>query len=148
MHAKNACPESEGTTCRSPCPESEGIICSNLDWVSMGIRILKVRDQSDCSKLCSYVLSIHNDSHVGQFSSSDPSEQSLDPSHLSEVRDVQPPSSQRKPRLHAVVHNKIIISLSRYNVASSTVKPLIKDTPKEDKPLNKGQTKCTVVYKL
>ena len=31
---------------------------------------------------------------------------------------------------------------------SITVKPLIKDTPKEDKPLNKGQTKCTIVYKL
>ena len=28
------------------------------------------------------------------------------------------------------------------------LKPPIKDTPKEDKPLNKGQTKSTVVYTL
>ena len=30
----------------------------------------------------------------------------------------------------------------------STVKPLIKDTPKEDKPPNKGQAKSTHVYTL
>ena len=27
-----------------------------------------------------------------------------------------------------------------------TVKPPIKDTLKEDEPLNKGRTKCTIVY--
>ena len=31
---------------------------------------------------------------------------------------------------------------------STTVKPLIKDTPKEDKPPNKGQSRNTVVYTL
>jgi len=29
-----------------------------------------------------------------------------------------------------------------------TVKPLIKDTMKEDKLLNKGQTQCTIAFKL
>ena len=30
----------------------------------------------------------------------------------------------------------------------STVKPLVKDTPKEDKPPNKGQAESTLVYTL
>ncbi len=34
------------------------------------------------------------------------------------------------------------------SVIQTTVKPPIKDTPKEDKPPNKGQTKSTPVYTL
>ena len=33
-----------------------------------------------------------------------------------------------------------------YEYIRYTVKPLIKDTPKEDKPPNKGQAKSTLVY--
>ena len=33
-------------------------------------------------------------------------------------------------------------------MVNNTVKPLIKDTPKEDKPPNKGQAKSTHVYTL
>ena len=33
-------------------------------------------------------------------------------------------------------------------VLNNTVKPLIKDTPKEDKPPNKGQAESTLVYTL
>ena len=35
-----------------------------------------------------------------------------------------------------------------YNMTHSTVKPPIKDTLEEDKPPNKGHTKCTLVYTL
>ncbi len=38
------------------------------------------------------------------------------------------------------------IILSKVKLA--TVKPPIKDTPREDKPPNKGQTKSTLVYTL
>ena len=34
------------------------------------------------------------------------------------------------------------------HVGGSTVKPPLKDTPKEDKPPNKGHTICTLVYTL
>ena len=41
---------------------------------------------------------------------------------------------------------KLIILLIQ--LRSNTVKPLIKDTPKEDKPPNKGQAKSTLVFTL
>jgi len=39
-------------------------------------------------------------------------------------------------------------SLPSLTTYTGTVKPLIKDTLKEEKPLNKGQTKRTFVLKL
>ena len=47
---------------------------------------------------------------------------------------------------HSVYYVLVVYSLVVHTIYSSlysTVKPPIKDTPKEDKPLNKGQTKCT-----
>ena len=38
--------------------------------------------------------------------------------------------------------------LSVYSVSITTVKPLIRDTPKDDKPPNKGQAESTHVYTL
>ena len=40
-----------------------------------------------------------------------------------------------------------LINLNMY-WSQSTVKPLTKDTPKEDKPPNKGQAESTLVYTL
>ena len=48
----------------------------------------------------------------------------------------------------AVTLKKLKDTLSQYQVRSHAVKPLIKDSPKEDNPPNKGQAESTLVYIL